>query len=327
MSALNEFGLIQRFFNQAAPEGYIGIGDDCAVFSVQPGFQLAVSTDTLIEGRHFFPDVDPHSLGHKALAVNISDLAAMGATPKGCVLALAVPSVDEPWLRDFSAGFLALAKSSGCPLIGGDTTRNPHGIVLTVTVFGEVPIVQALRRDLARPEDDIWVSGSLGAPDLALRYLSGTLPMDTGRLEQSRPLLEQPQPPIHFAPALLGHAHAAIDISDGLLQDLSHLLKASHCGATLQWAALPVHSALQGVDQSVRQSAVLSGGDVFQLCFTAPVAERAYLLETAAAHQVMLSRIGTITDSPGITVLDENKQALTLPVQGGFDHFPNSMTL
>lgn len=324
MSALNEFGLIQRFFNQTAPEGYIGVGDDCAVFAVRPGFQLAVSTDTLIEGRHFFPDVDPQLLGHKALAVNLSDLAAMGAKPTGCVLALAVPAVDEPWLNDFSQGFLALAQESGCPLIGGDTTRNPHGIVLTVTVFGEVPVAHALRRDRAQPQDDIWITGSLGAPDLALRYLSGSLAMDAVRLAQSRALLEQPQPPNSFAPALLEHAHAAIDISDGLLQDLSHILQASSCGATLQWDGLPVHSALDGLEPSLVESAVLTGGDVFQLCFTAPTAQRAYLLDQAAKHGIFLSRIGQVTEGSGIRVLDKNNHPLDLPAQGGFDHFFSS---
>ena len=215
MSTLNEFGLIHRFFNQTAPEGYIGVGDDCAVFSVRPGFQLAVSTDTLIEGQHFFSEANPYSLGHKALAVNLSDLSAMGAKPTGCVLALAIPAINTAWLDSFSSGFLDLAKQSGCPLIGGDTTRNPHGIVLTITVFGEVPVAHALRRDRAQPGDDIWLTGTLGGPDLALQYLSGRLALDARRLELCRDTLEHPNPPFAFAPNLLEHAHAAIDISDG----------------------------------------------------------------------------------------------------------------
>lgn len=321
MSTLNEFGLIHHFFNQTAPEGYIGVGDDCAVFSVRPGFQLAVSTDTLIEGRHFFSDTNPHSLGHKALAVSLSDLSAMGAKPTGCVLALAIPAINTDWLASFSSGFLDLAKQSACPLVGGDTTRNPHGIVLTVTVFGEVPIAHALRRDRAQPGDDIWVTGTLGGPDLALQYLSGSLAMDSQRLQQSRYALEHPTPPFQFAPDLLEHAHAAIDISDGLLQDLSHILQASHCGATLYWESLPVHEALEGLPVLFTQRAVLTGGDVFQLCFTAPPAARAYLFDTAAAHQVALHRVGSITADTSLTVLDKNHQPLDLPVQGGFDHF------
>lgn len=321
MAALSEFSLIKTYFNQAAPEGYLGIGDDCALFGVQPGYQLAVSTDTLIEGRHFFSDVDPYQLGHKALAVNLSDLAAMGAKPTGCVLALALPSVQESWLQAFSAGFYDLAKQAHCPLIGGDTTRSHADIVLTVTVFGQVPMAQALRRDVARVGDDIWLTGTLGAPDLALRYLSQHLAHDPQRLASSRPLLEQPNPPIHFAPQLLGYAHAAIDISDGLLQDLGHILTASHCGAELDWERLPIHSALQGLSPELQQQCVLTGGDVFQLCFTAPAEHRAYLLELATQCSIQLSRIGHIThQQTGLVVYHQGK-ALDLPQRAGFDHF------
>lgn len=321
MSALNEFSLIQAFFNQAAPQGYLGVGDDCAVFPVTPGFQLAVSTDTLIEDQHFFADTDPAALGHKALAVSLSDLAAMGARPTGCVLALAMPAVDESWLEAFSRGFKRLAQLAHCPLIGGDTTRSPHGVMITVTVFGEVPIAQALRRDVAQADDDIWLTGSLGAPHLALQYLAGHFPLDVTRLGQSRSSLESPQPPYVFAPALLSHAHAAIDISDGLLQDLSHVLKASRCGATLQWPKLPVHTALEGLTPDVIRTAVLTGGDVFQLCFTAPPHQRAYLLALAEQHHIRLSRIGQITADQALLVLDENQTPIPLPKQSGFDHF------
>ena len=321
MSTLNEFGLIRTFFNQTAPKGYVGVGDDCAVFPVQPGFQLAVSTDTLIENQHFFPDADPATIGHKALAVGLSDLAAMGARPMGCVLALALPTVNETWLSGFSTGFNTLAQQAGCPLLGGDTTRNPHGVVITVTVFGEVPIAHALRRDLAQPEDDIWLTGTLGAPHLALSYLSNQLPLDETRLTQSQPLLERPQPPYVMAPYLLEHAHAAIDISDGLLQDLSHILQSSHYGASLEWASMPVHESLHGLSAEFTQTAVLTGGDVFQLCFTAPAKERAYLLALAAQHHIKLSRIGVVVADKLLQVLDVNKQPLPLPKQGGFDHF------
>lgn len=321
MAALNEFSLIQTYFNQAAPEGYLGVGDDCAVFAVRPGYQLAVSTDTLIEGRHFFADTDPYQLGHKALAVNLSDLAAMGAQPKGCVLALAVPAINQPWLQQFSAGFYALAQQANCPLIGGDTTRSRSELIFTVTVFGEVPLTQALRRDLAQVGDDIWVTGTLGAPDLALGYLSGQWPLDSQRLAQTRSLLEAPQPPVHFAPHLLGHTHAAIDISDGLLQDLSHILQASRCGAQLEWSQLPMHPALQGIHTTQQLKSVLTGGDVFQLCFTAPASERAYLLKLAAQQGVTLSRVGHITETSDLVVLDADHQPLTLPSQKGFDHF------
>lgn len=325
MSALNEFGLIQKFFNQPAPEGYIGVGDDCAVFPVHPGFQLAVSTDTLIENQHFFANTDPTALGHKALAVSLSDLAAMGARPTGCVLALALPTVNEDWLEKFSTGFNKLARQANCALIGGDTTRNPNGIIITVTVFGEVPIAQALRRDRAQLNDDIWLTGTLGAPSLALRYLTGELPPDADRLAHSRPLLERPHPPGAFAPQLLEYAHAAIDISDGLLQDLNHILKASYCGATLRWSDLPIDTCLIGLDDALIQSLVLTGGDVYQLCFTASPTKRSALLALAGQHGVSLSRIGCITDSSHLILLNEDDQSMPLPAQGGFDHFLHSM--
>lgn len=321
MAALNEFGLIQAFFNPSTPEGYVGVGDDCAVFPVRPGFQVAVSTDTLIEGQHFFKDTNPTALGHKALAVSLSDLAAMGARPSGCLLALAIPTIDEDWLAHFSAGFSELAQQAKCPLIGGDTTRNPQGINITVTVFGEVPIVHALRRDRAQLNDDVWLTGTLGAPSLALSYLSSQLPMDHKRLEQSRLLLERPQPPLSFAPKLLEHAHAAIDISDGLLQDLSHILSASYCGATLQWSRLPIHSSLNGLDATLMQSLVLTGGDVYQLCFTAPPSARSALLTLASQDGVHLSRVGSITEASELVVLKENNEPMSLPAQRGFDHF------
>ena len=321
MAALNEFDVIQTFFHRAAPEGYVGVGDDCALFSVRPGYQLAVSTDTLIEGQHFFSDVDPYDLGHKSLAVSLSDLCAMGAEPKACVLALALPRVDPQWLQAFSSGLHALAAQSNCPLIGGDTTRHPYAVTITLTIFGEVPITQALRRDLARAGDDIWITGTLGAADLALRYLSQRLPMDAECLEQTRSALERPLPPYAFAPHLLGHAHAAIDISDGFLQDLSHILTASHCGAQVSWADLPMHPALRGVAPALQQAAVLTGGDVFELCFTAPPTERAYLLDLAAQHQIRLTRIGTVVPEPGLVVVDAAGHALELPAKGGFDHF------
>lgn len=321
MAALNEFDLIKTYFTQPAPDGYLGVGDDCALFTVQPGHQLAVSTDTLIQGQHFFADVDPYTLGHKTLAVNLSDLTAMGARPIGCVLALAVPHVDQQWLQAFSAGFYQLANAAACPLIGGDTTRHPDRTVLTVTVFGEVPAAKALRRSAARPDDDLWLTGSLGAPDLALSYLLAHKPIDHNRLAQSRVLLEQPLPPYLFAPSLLGHAHAAIDISDGLLQDVGHLLTASGCGAMIQWSALPIHPALAGLSLAEQQQHVLTGGDVFQLCFSAPAHERAYLQQQAQQHGIALHRIGQLTAAPELVVYDAQGQPLPLPQQRGFDHF------
>lgn len=323
MVAINEFGLIQTYFNQAAPEGYLGVGDDCALFPIQPGYQLAVSTDTLIEGQHFFSDVNPRFLGHKALAVSLSDLAAMGAKPKACVLALAVPSVQPDWLSAFSQGFLDLARTASCPLVGGDTTKSPHGVTITVTVLGEVPMALALRRMAAQPNDDIWLTGQLGAPALALQALMHPGSISDSLLAASRSSLEQPLPPFEFAPHLLGYAHAGIDISDGLLQDLGHVLDASRCGAQLYWDQLPIHASLSKLDESEQLNYVLSGGDVFQLCFTAPKQHHAYLLQLAAQHNITLSRIGVITSASGLQLVDQSGQTLPLPQKKGFDHFGN----
>ena len=317
----SEFDLIQRYFNQTPPDGYLGVGDDCAMFALQPGYQLAVSTDTLIQGRHFFSDADPRLIGHKLLAVNLSDLAAMGAQPKGCLLALSLPHIADSWLKAFAQGLLDLAAQANCPLIGGDTTRSQHEIVLGLTVLGQVPMATALRRDVARVGDDIWLTGYLGAPRLALAYLTAELPMDTERLAQARLLLEQPQPPFAFAPHLVGHAHAGIDISDGLLQDLQHVLKASHCGADIYWDALPMHPSLFGLEQTLQQAYVLTGGDEYQLCFTANPQKRVFLQQLATTQGVHLTRIGRVHDQPTLQVLDAQQQAIRLPQQAGFDHF------
>lgn len=317
----SEFDLIARYFTRTAPAGLLGVGDDCALFPVPPGEQVATSTDLLLEGRHFFPDVDPQALGHKALAVNLSDLAAMGARPIGCVLGLALPRLDEPWLAAFAAGFHALAAAHGCPLIGGDTTRSAHDLAISVTVFGAVPAGQALRRDGAQAGDDIWVSGELGAADVAYRLLDGQYPADAVLLAATRGALEWPEPQVALGLALRGIAHAAIDISDGLLQDLGHILAASRVGATLHYAELPAAAALAALEDAPLRRAVLGGGDVYQLCFTAPASRREAVLAAAAEAGVRVTRVGQIQAQPGLSVLDGQGQPLgDLPA--GFDHFP-----
>lgn len=317
-----EFDLIARYFDRPAPPGYLGVGDDCALIPLTPGHRLATSTDLLIQGRHFFPDMDPRALGHKALAVNLSDLAAMGARPLACLLALSVPSVDHAWLEAFAGGFHALAQRAGCPLVGGDTTRSEGGIAISVTVMGEVPPGDALRRSAARAGDDIWLTGTLGAPDVALRLLQGRLPPDERLLAGTRRRLEWPEPPLAFAAALAGIAHAALDISDGLVQDLGHILKASACGAELDYAELPVDEALAeaGLADELIRDAVLAGGDVYQLCFTAAPAERARILDLAGHMAQRVSRVGRILAAPGLRIRHGDR-AVALPAQGGFDHF------
>lgn len=339
----NEFDLIARFFKRPVPSGMLGGGDDCALFKVTPGQQLATSKDLLLEGRHFFSDVDPYSLGHKSLAVSLSDLAAMGAKPVACLLGLALPAYNEDWLARFADGFYALADLHGCALIGGDTTRSEHGIAISVTVFGEVDPAHAMHRSGAKVGDDIWVSGQLGAADLALKLLSGELvdptipPRDQSSgsteptshglfslngslLEQTRPALEQPTPRVFLGRRLSTHAHAAIDISDGLLQDLGHILESSGVGARLEESLLPVHPALHSLALADRRRAVLAGGDVYELCLTAAVTQRDDFERIGLEAGVALTRIGQIISEKTLHVYDEaGKRIESLPQ--GFDHF------
>lgn len=299
----------------------LGVGDDCALFSVKAGMQLATSMDLFIEGRHFFSDANAFAVGHKALAVNLSDLAAMGAKPLACLLGLSLPAVDHRWLSEFSSGFHALADAAGCPLIGGDTTRSTDGgIVISVTVMGEVAPELALRRTAAQPGDDIWVTGTLGAPDIALRLLQGRLPENAALLAASRTALEMPLPPWQFALSLAGVAHAALDISDGLAQDLGHILLASRCGATLDYASLPLDPCLAGLDLALQQQAALAGGDVYQLCFTASPQQAQTIIQLADQAGILATRVGRITPDTGLRILDGQGQPIQLALIG-YDHF------
>lgn len=317
---VNEFDLIARYFSRPVPSHLLGVGDDCALLPLDAGQQMAVSTDLLLEGRHFLADVDPYSLGLKALAVNLSDLAAMGAQPLACVLGLALPTVDPRWLGAFANGFYAQADAAQCPLVGGDTTRSISGVVISVTVFGQVDPQKALLRSAARLGDDIWVTGSLGAADIALQLLQHALPSNPALLASTRAALERPEPPLQFAQSLAGVARAALDISDGLLQDLGHILAASHCGAELNYEALPVHPALRSLPPAVQEAAVLGGGDVYQLCFTADAGKRETILALAHLAGVEAVRIGCITEGSGAIVKRADGQVVTVP-RGGFDHF------
>lgn len=338
MTGLGEFELIRRFFDRArpAPAGVaLGIGDDCALLETGAPELLAVSTDMLVETRHFFADVDPAALGHKALAVNLSDLAAIGARPLGCTLALALPAADPRWLEPFSSGLLALADAHGCPLIGGDTTRGP--LNLCVTVLGAVPAADALRRDRGRAGDDLWISGAIGAAAWALQVRldagrwpepAGTLPGagDASALAAARRRLERPEPRLGLGLALRGVAHAAIDLSDGLVGDLGHLLERSSAaaGATLGAAidvdALPLDPALSGLAPPHRLALALSGGDDYELLFAARPERREAIAAIAAATGLTLSRVGRIDAGPGIRLLDADGRA-TIPNARSFDHF------
>ena len=328
--ALGEFGLIAKYFQRPARQAVLGVGDDCALLAPTPGTHLAISSDMLVQGRHFFADVDPRTLGHKALAVNLSDLAASGATPRAFTLALALPQVDENWLQAFAAGLFALAETHDCELIGGDTTQGPLNIC--ITVFGDVPAGQALLRSGALPGDDIYASGTLGDARLALEALLGHITLPAEVLAAARQRLESPTPRVALGTALRGIASSALDISDGLLGDLSHILEASQVGAELELAAstrLMAASVLWAGDapllgQKLLQQCTLSGGDDYELCFTAPVSARAAVQAAAVRANTAVHRIGRITAQPGLRVLDEQGQALDLTQLRSFDHFANS---
>ena len=332
LSAMGEFDLIARYFTRPTPRAALGVGDDCALLLPAPGTQLAISSDMLVQGRHFFADVDPFTLGHKALAVNLSDLAACGARPLAFTLALALPNADEAWLAPFSRGLLALADAHGCELIGGDTTQGPLNIC--ITVFGEVPVVhgnsQALLRSGARAGDDVYVSGTLGDARLALDALRGTLVLPAAMLARARQRLEQPTPRVALGQALRGIANAAVDVSDGLIGDLGHVLKASGVGATLDADAavrlIAIDAALAGADAATTlrlpllRTCALSGGDDYELAFTAPASARAAVQTAAHQADTPVTRIGRIDVEAGLRLVDAQGKVLPRSFPS-FDHF------
>ncbi len=323
---MGEFDLIAHYFKRPVRRAALGVGDDCALLAPTPGMRLAVSSDMLVQGRHFFADVDPRTLGHKALAVNLSDLAACGAQPLAFTLALALPSVDEPWLRDFAAGMFALADAHGCELVGGDTTKGPLNIC--ITVFGEVAPAQALLRSGAQAEDDIYVSGTLGDARLALEALQGRLRLPAATLAAARQRLESPSPRVALGMALRGIATSAIDVSDGLLGDLQHITDASSCGAridaSITSSLIAAHPLWTGASSpfntDLLRQCTLAGGDDYELCFTAPAHARAAVQTAAAAADTPVHRIGSITTGAGLVVHDAQGAILDTQL-ASFDHF------
>lgn len=315
----SEFSLIEKYFTRPTTSATLGVGDDCALLSVSPGMELAVSTDMLVAGTHFFADTDPRKLGWKTLAVNISDLAAMGAQPRWATLALSLPQADESWLEAFADGFFKCAGQYGVELIGGDTTRGP--LNLSVTIMGEVSINQALRRDAARVGDDIWVSGTLGAAALGLAALQGKVKLEEADLSHCLRALETPQPRVALGLALRGIAHAAIDISDGLLADLGHILERSNFGAEIHFDELPAHSALQPwLGDEWARACLLAGGDDYELCFTANAERAAEIAAVGEKLGLPLARIGCVADSRELRALDADGQIMKLD-KIGYDHF------
>lgn len=321
---LSEFELIKRYFlrsNHALSRAALGIGDDCALLNHIDGMQTAISTDMLVEGRHFFAGSDPYQLGHKSLAVNLSDLAAMGAQPQAFTLAFSLPAAEENWLAEFSKGLFALADLHECELIGGDTTKGPLNIC--ITVFGQTPTGQALRRSTAKAGDDIWVSGTLGDARLALDALNKKIVLDDDQLTCAASRLHMPQPRVALGLALRGVAHAALDVSDGLIGDLGHILQGSKVGATLYIDRLPLGPVLQQQTKDVQRRLALSGGDDYELCFTASSNRREEVLGAALAANTQVTRIGSIETQSGLRLIDQDDAPYTFDSHS-FDHFTNT---
>ena len=344
---MGEFDLIKRYFlrpERQAPRNALvalGIGDDCALLQPRPNTQIAISSDMLVEGRHFLSTVDPAALGHKALAVNLSDLAACGAKPLAFTLALSLPEANEAWLAAFSHGLFALADEHGCELVGGDTTRGP--LTICITVFGEVPTIngttQALLRSGAQAGDDIYVSGTLGDARLALEVFRGNITMSEEAFAHARLRMERPTPRVALGIALRGIATSAIDLSDGLLGDLGHILQRSHVGATVEvekaikLVANKIYNtrAIGQFNQNLSQNSdfdpkythigyILTAGDDYELAFTAPPAARAAVLAASAQAETPVTRIGRIDAQTGLRLVDANGA----PVENrwsSFDHF------
>lgn len=314
-----EFELISKYFTRPPRHALLGVGDDAALVAVRPGHELAASTDMLVEGVHFFADVSPLSLGHKALAVNLSDLAAMGAAPRWAMLALSLPAADEEWVKDFAAGFFALAERHDVDLIGGDTTRGPRNIC--VQVMGEVEQGKALRRDGAKPGDDVWVSGHLGDAAAAVAHRKGELLLREPLLSHCMARLDRPNPRVELGGRLVGFASSAIDISDGLTGDLGHICERSRVGAEISYAQIPCSAGLTPLRHHVHvMRSILAGGDDYELCFTAAPGNQSGIDSLAASLGLALTRIGRITEGNSVTVLDEKGQPMRLQEQG-FDHF------
>jgi thiamine-monophosphate kinase len=316
---MGEFELIERFFKRPARRNALGVGDDCALLAPGPGMQLAVSCDMLLQGRHFLSTVDPFKLGHKALAVNLSDLAACGAKPLAFTLALAMPHVDEKWLEGFAGGLFALADEHGCELVGGDTTRGPLNIC--ITVFGEVPQGEALLRSGARAGDDVYASGTLGDARLALEVFRGAASLPAPAFDAARARMEQPTPRVALGQALRRIASSAIDISDGLLGDLGHILRSSGVGAAIDTlAARGLMQTAAVLDDERKLDYVLAGGDDYELAFTAPASQREAVRAAAQAARTPVTRIGQIEAQPGLRLLGAQGQPIARRY-GSFDHF------
>lgn len=320
---LSEFDIIQRYFSHPAPGAILGVGDDAALVKPRAKMELAVSTDMLVAGRHFHYDADPRELGHKSLAVNLSDMAAMGAKPRWATLSLALPeamvSAKGNWLEAFADGFFALAQEYQVDLIGGDTTQGPLNIC--VTIMGEVQAGKALRRSGTRPGDDIWHSGELGNAALAVAHQQGDIKLRAEDFDACLPALNTPAPRVALGQQLIGIAHSAIDISDGLLADLEHILRSSNVSGMIRMDEINCSASLKSYfSDSAAVRCLLAGGDDYELCFTASPSKRKKIAGLAQELNIPLTRIGEVGEGEGLVVLDAGGNPLTLQVKG-YDHF------
>ena len=316
-----EFNLIKQYFTRPTPNTTLGVGDDAALINLTKGTELAISADMLVAGTHFFADCDAFQLGWKSLAVNISDMAAMGANPKWATLAIALPDINNNWLAEFSNGFFACAEAFKVDLIGGDTTRGP--LTISVQIMGEVPIGQAIKRSGAKVDDEIWVSGKLGNAAIALQHLLGNLTLPESVFATCAKGLHSPQPRVTLGLKLRNMASSAIDISDGLLADLGHILKQSNVGATLNLCSVPHSTFIEFpiyLQDKKFLKMVLAGGDDYELCFTAPAEKHEELLTLSQSINIELSCIGQITANSGLTLLDSYNEVINMK-ETGFDHF------
>jgi len=334
-SELGEFELIQRFFktgsetmlSSGAHSISLGIGDDCALLKPNPAETIAITSDMLVEDRHFFANTNPEWLGHKALAVNLSDLAAMGAKPIGFTLAIALPQTDLAWLEAFSKGLFTLAQEHSCPLMGGDTTAGPLNIC--ITAFGSIPQGKAIKRSGAHPEDDVWVSGSVGDARLVLAALRHELILSQKDLNAISARMHKPTPRIQLGMELRGIATAALDISDGLLGDLKHILIQSKVDAEIFLNRLPKSVTLIHQSEAIQNEFAACGGDDYEICFTAAPDQRNIIYDISKKLHLPLTQIGTIkpmqSSKPKIKLLDQNGKALSdskvAPLLKSFDHF------
>ncbi|MBL8454426.1 MAG: thiamine-phosphate kinase [Zoogloea sp.] len=316
----SEFALIRRHFTRPARHTDLAVGDDAALIRARPGMQLAISTDMLVAGTHFFADTNPEDLGWKTLAVNVSDLAAMGAEPRWVVLAASLPGADESWIAPFAKGFFACCEAFGIDAIGGDTTRGP--LNLCPTIFGELPLGQAITRSGGRPGDDLWVSGAPGRAALGLAHLKAEIQLAPAWRDACVAALQRPQPRVALGLGLRGLATAMLDVSDGLLGDLDHILELSGVGAEVDEAALPLAPLIAACGDPDRAfQACTAGGDDYELLFAAPAGRRADLVALSARLDLPLHRIGRLTDTPGQLQLRRADGRLDRLAVRGYDHF------